>query len=147
MDRKRTVAAASGISVVLVAGSSAFAFANGIFIAHPVARVGSLNALQARLVPETRPTRTAPVVAPNVIRVTRPLSTAPNALAPTHVSEIPPTTTPEIVATPAPTSGPMIARYVVRATAPVVAHSGPSTVPGHHSEDDHELGEGGHSDD
>ena len=38
MDRKRTVAAAGGISAILVAGSSAFALSNGIFVAEPAHR-------------------------------------------------------------------------------------------------------------
>ena len=48
MERKRSVLAACGISVVLVVGSSAFAFANGVFVGKPEGGVGNFPAIPAR---------------------------------------------------------------------------------------------------
>lgn len=141
MDRKRTIAAASGISVVLVAGSSAFAFANGIFVAHPVSRTGSLQALQARLVPETVPRLRATHAGAGIG------SALPAGLIPTVAPVVAPVTMPAVVRTVAAIAPPASAPLIVRAATPTIAHSGPSTVPGGHSEDDHELHEDGHGDD
>ena len=156
MDRKRTVAAAGGISAILVAGSSAFALSNGIFVAQPPHRDASLQALQARLVPETgAPPKV--VLAPRVRRARHHASTNGTAraasarVAPqlrlTH--ELAPTTIPQIAAAPAAIPPPIAIPAVARATAPVTAHSGASAVSAPRGEDDHEVEheEGAHGDD
>ena len=127
--------------MVLVAGSSAFAVANGIFVARPASHVGALPTTQARLVPRARlsTTLTSPAVPnPRLVRLPVPAAAvAPLATAPLAVSALP---TPTFAVT---TSPPI----VTRATTATVARSGPSAVPGKHSEDDHELREDGHGDD
>ena len=156
MDRKRTVAAAGGISAILVAGSSAFALSNGIFVAQSAHHDASLQTLHARLVPETgAPPKV--VLAPHVRHARQHASTngaarvasartAPQLL-PTH--GLAAATIPEIAPAPAAIPPPTAIPAVARATAPVTAHSGASAVSAPRGEDDHEVEheEGGHSDD
>ncbi len=59
MDRKRTVLAASWISVSLVVGSGAFAFATGAFTSRPADRVGSFETIRAELALQNKPSTTA----------------------------------------------------------------------------------------
>jgi len=146
MDRKHTVLAASGVSAVLVAGTSAFAFASGIFVSKPVARVGRLQAISARLVPATEPVKTAPTSgAPPLRPLTHRqllLAPAPSAVprnAPQEARVLPRFSAP----VGAPVSAPVVRPAVLRA----VAHSGPSAVLTARGEDDHESPEGRESDD
>jgi hypothetical protein len=156
MDRKRTVAAAGGISAILVAGSSAFALSNGIFVAQPAHRDASLQALQARLVPETgAPPKV--VLAPRVRRAkphvasTGGTRTASVRSAPQLTPEraVAPAAIPVMAAAPAPIPHPTTIPAIARVTAPVVAHSAASVVPSQSESDDHELEreEGAHGDD
>ena len=59
MDRKRSVLAASGVSAVLVVGSSAFAVANGIFVTKPVHHPSSLQAAKILVPHVLRPVSTS----------------------------------------------------------------------------------------
>ena len=137
MNRKRTVTAASGISAVLVAGSSAFAVTNGIFVARPAARAGQVGATQVRLVPNTprlgaRRSYAAPQTLPRAATAAASLPTA-----------APPTFAAPMVTMPLTTSPPT----VTRATSPTVARSGPSVVAARHSDDEGEMREDDGSDD
>jgi hypothetical protein len=148
MDRKRTVAAAGGISAILVAGSSAFALSNGIFVAQPARRDASLQALQARLVPETgAPPKV--VLAPRVRRANAHSSSASRGgTRPVSARSAPPSGPAREVA-PAAIPHPATIPAVARASAPVVAHSAASVVPAQTEADDHEVEheEGAHGDD
>ncbi len=134
MDRKRRVLATGALSAVLVAGSSAFAFANGIFGTQPVDRVGTFQAIQARLVPHTERVATTPKSAsgarwtsPGSGRATTSTSGIELATTTGRANE----TTTESVAqpTPLPASAPTYAPTVAPTASTTVAHSGPSTVP------------------
>ena len=130
MDRKRTVLAASGVSAVLVAGSSAFAVANGIFVSKPAYPVGTVAATKAPMrgaaIPSTVPH--SPVV-PQVSPSTRSTPTTQfRVIAPEQVR--------------IPTSVPAIQPALARS----ITHSGPSAVSAAH-EDDRETAEGGERDD
>ena len=134
MNRKRTVAAASGISAVLVAGSSAFAVANGIFVARPVGYAGALRTTRAQLVPRANLGTTSTTHA-----VPRPRLLALPVTAPAAAPFAPPAVA---ISLPATTSPPLVARAN---TAPI-ARSGPSALPGNHTTDDHEVREDDHGD-
>lgn len=126
MDRKHSVLAASGISVVLVAGSTAFAFASGIFVGKPVTRVGNFQAMQARLVPAAKPAPTSPVA-----------GAPPREPAAVHVLPAAAVATRAQIAVPVTTRRPSAPRYaVVRpATTHAISHSGPSAVSSIHDDD------------
>ena len=51
MKRRNRVLVAGGISAALVAGSAAFAFANGVLASQPVDRVGTFQEIEARVSP------------------------------------------------------------------------------------------------
>ena len=51
MDRRRGVLAAAGVSAFLLMGTAAFAVGSGALSTHPVDRVGTFQAIEARLVP------------------------------------------------------------------------------------------------
>lgn len=53
MPRKRTVAVATSVSAALVASTTAFAVANGIFGAPPSDRVGTYHVVEQQLAPTT----------------------------------------------------------------------------------------------
>jgi hypothetical protein len=130
MDRTRRVLAASGISIVVVAGSAAFAVNSGLFVSQPVDRVGSFQSIEARLLPvrkQVGPTTTAGAAPPTAssTTTTRPVEegTAPEGVQPEPTSAQPePTTVP-----PAPSVQPT--------TTIPVAHSGTSVVPSKHRDD------------
>ena len=147
MDRKHSVLAAGGVSAVLVVGSTAFAFANGIFIAKPVDRVGSYQAIQARLVPATKPIPTSPAVGAPPRERSAP---APAPAPPTGGAAM--TTARRIVPIAVAYAVPTVQRPMpptrapaVRAATKPIAHSGPSAVS--RPDDDHESIGGSESDD
>ena len=144
MDRKHSVLAAGGVSAVLVVGSTAFAFANGIFIAKPVDRVGTYQAAQARLVPATRPIPISPAVGAPPREPSAPGS-ATRGVAMTTARRTVPIAVPYAVTTVQRPMPPTIVPAVLPATKPV-AHSGPSAVSSR-LDDDHESTEGRESDD
>ena len=145
MDRTRRVLAASGVSIVVVAGSTAFAVASGLFVNQPVDRVGSFQAIEARLVPVRRsvktatttgagPRNTSSTTAPQTLPVVQETTTAPNVV-PREPATV-------ITSTP----------VVEPATSVPVAHSGPSVVGSKHdddtnSKDEHNSKDAGASDD
>ena len=145
MDRKHSVLAAGGVSAVLVVGSTAFAFANGIFIAKPVDRVGSYQAIQARLVPATKPIPTSPAVGAPPREPSAPAS-APSTggVAVTTARRVMPIAVAYAVPTVQRPMPPTLAPAVRAATKPI-AHSGPSAVS--RPDDDHESIGGPESDD
>jgi hypothetical protein len=168
MDRKRTVLAAAAVSIVLTAGSTAFALANGVFVTQPVDRVGSFQAIEARLVPATkavRPSATTGAAPPEtdapVPRTGSGATTTEPYAEPSGASPAGPTTEPTTEpsddsaheapveshepsssSTSTPTSAPQVN---APATTTTVAHSAPSTVPEHG--DDDSTATGGSRDD
>ena len=143
MGRTRRVLAASGVSVVIVAGSTAFAVASGLFVNQPVDRVGSFQAIEARLVPVRKPveTTTTTGAGPRNTSSTTTTQTLPvNETTTSNAVQREPTT----VITSAPVVQP--------ATTVPVAHSGPSVVGAkydddNNSKDDHNAKEVRPSDD
>ena len=55
MNRKRTVLAVGGISLLLIAGGGGLAFAGGILGTRPVDSVGTFHTIESRLRPQTEP--------------------------------------------------------------------------------------------
>ena len=134
MERKHSVLAASGISVALVAGSTAFALGSGIFVGKPVTRVGNFQALQARLVPAARPAPSSPVA-----------GAPPREPAAVHVLPAALIATRERSPLPVTTQRPSEPRYAVvqPATTSVISHSGPSAVSSAQDDDrsEHDAGD------
>jgi hypothetical protein len=148
MDRKRSVLAASGVSAVLVACSTAVAVASGVFVAKPVDRVGTFQAIEARLVPETKlaptsaPAGAPPRPTPLPSRsAAAPVSTGERVVGTSREFEAPSSSEPRTPpATGVPSVGP------ARSTS-TIAHSGPSAVLTKHDDDAREPLESRGSDD
>ena len=137
MDRKRSVLAASGVSAVLVVGSSAFAVANGIFVTKPVHHPPSLQA--------------AKILVPHLLR---PVSTSTVAVPPPRVPLPVPSVAPSPprvqyrVAAPERFSAPVSVPAIQPAMASTITHSGPSAVSAAHDDDrDREPAKGVERDD
>ncbi len=158
MDRKRSIATATGMSAVLIAGSSAMAYANGIFASPRSEHAGSYAEMQAQLTPETtrvagRRARGATPPANAAGRLVAlgiagvgsvppdtPASPAPRPAAPPRSAAPPtmptrsdgpahePTDEPSTVPAPQPVTAPTTVPSVAPVTTTTIAHSGPSTV-------------------
>jgi len=113
MNRKGTVVAAGGLSVMLLAGSSAFAIESGAFATHPVDRVGTFQSIQAGLVLHARPTSSPAATAAS--STTRPERSGPSNYAPSSVATTRAASVPRTVLEVAPTS----ASYAASSTVPV----------------------------
>ena len=160
MDRKRSVLAASGVSAVLVACSTAVAVASGVFVAKPVDRVGTFQAIEARLVPATKLAPAAvpagapprPGIRPTASALSVPVSTGQRGVVTARGFEAPsssePRTAPATDVTETHASRPTEVPSVEppRSTS-TIAHSGPSAVLTKHDDDAREPLESRGSDD
>ena len=157
MDRKRSVLAASGVSAVLVACSTAVAVASGVFVAKPVDRVGTFQAIEARLVPDTKLVPAAAPAGAPPRPGTRPALSAPVSTGQRGVvtswgfaapSSSEPRTAPATDVTETHASRPTGVPSVEppRSTS-TIAHSGPSAVLTKHDDDAREPLESRGSDD
>ena len=160
MDRKRSVLAASGISAVLLAGSTAVAVASGVFVAKPVDRVGTFQAIEARLVPDTKLVPAAapagapprPGIRPTMSALSAPVSTGQLGVVATRSFEAPSSSEPRTASaaemTETHASQPTGVPSVVSPRSPsAIAHSGPSAVLTKHDDDAREPLESRGSDD
>ena len=151
MARKRTVAAATGVSVALLASSTAFAMANGIFGKRGADNVGTFQPIEQRLIPVESPSTTAapPPGATLPPETGRPAeSTSPTygtyeqpGGAPPESSAPEPTSVPEPTAAPSPASTTPVV-VPPSASAPTT-RSTASTVP---SDGDHAKQHDGNDD-
>jgi len=131
MDRRRSVLAASGVSAVLVVGSSAFAVANGIFVSKTVHPPGTFQAARFPVAPAAIPVPTT---------TARP---APS-LVPSVVPSVP--IAQYRIAAPERFSTPTSLPTIQPAMARTITHSGPSAVSAAH-DDERESSEGVERDD
>jgi hypothetical protein len=157
MNRKGAAIAVSGVSVMLLAGSTALAIESGAFATHPVDRVGTFQSIQAGLVLHAEstsspaatatPTASSSTMRPeHPDRVTRPtgsVATTGPISVPRTVPEVAPTNAPDTSSptVPVTASGRGDVTAVQPTTPPTIARRAPSTSvrrPDDDGDDDHE---------